>query len=73
MKLLELVKAKWSALPEATRKEVVSFLHTFVATMAVSISTQLQTDMPLTKDALLALAVAASRSALKAAIATVIK
>lgn len=62
------LKSLWSKVPLGWKQEITSFLHTFIASLALTIALQLQADViPASKDALVALAVAALRSALKAA------
>lgn len=68
------LKQLWKAIPFAWREEAKSFTHTFCATLILSILLQLQSgDIPAGKDALLALATAALRSALKAGANAVLK
>ena len=62
------LKTLWSKVPEAWRKEATSFAHTFIGTLVVTVGFQINAgQISWTKEALVALAVAALRSAWKAA------
>ena len=67
MTVLERLRALWAGIPIKWRKEAVSFSHTFVATFCVFVASQISTGVTPTGNALVALAAAAARAALKAA------
>lgn len=65
------LKAKWLALPESVRAEVISAFHTFVTAFGVAISVQWQSGIEWKPDALIAVGSVAARAALKVALAQV--
>lgn len=65
---MKYLKSLWLKIPLEWKKEATSFLHTFVASLVLTIAMQIEKgDIPMSKDALLALGLAAIRSAWKVA------
>jgi len=61
-----MIKEWWTKIPYEWRKEITSFSHTFIGTFIVVVGTDLS-NIAWSRDALIALAVSALRSAWKAA------
>lgn len=61
------IERLWLRIPESWRKEITSLLHTFFSVFFLQILVQLSTTggVPTSKDALVAIVVAAVRSAWK--------
>lgn len=70
---MEKLKLLWAKVPLALKKEATSFLLTLLVALAAAALAFLETDVPLTSGALLALLGAALRSGLKAALKALLK
>jgi len=67
---MNILKKLWSKLPSSTQAHVVSFLHTFAASLIVTIGAQITLPNPsFTEDALMSLVISAVRTAIKVALA----